>query len=78
MPGVNREEIDLQVYENQLGVEAPCRSDIPSRRFGGRYRLLIEFPKPIDPSAVKARYVHGVLEVRVSKKSSRGVRIKVE
>ncbi|MEM2095676.1 MAG: Hsp20/alpha crystallin family protein [Candidatus Caldarchaeum sp.] len=78
MPGVRREEIDLQVYENQLGVEAPCSTNIPSRRYGGRYRLLIELPKPIDHSAVKARYVHGVLEVRVSKKAGRGVKIAVE
>ncbi|MEM2237188.1 MAG: Hsp20/alpha crystallin family protein [Candidatus Caldarchaeum sp.] len=78
MPGVRREDIELQVYENQLAVEAPCRMETPSRRYGSRYKLLIDLPKPIDPAAVKARYLQGVLEVRVSKKAGKGVRIAVE
>ncbi len=78
MPGVKREDIDLQVYENKIAIEAPCRMDIPSRRYGNRYRLLIDLPKPIDPSFVRARYVQGVLEVKVGKKAGRGVKIAVE
>ncbi len=78
MPGVKKEDINLQVYENKIAVEAPCKMDIPSRRYGNRYRLLIDLPKQIEPSAVRARYVQGVLEVKVSKKTDRGVRIVVE
>uniref|UniRef100_A0A7C5LCS4 Hsp20/alpha crystallin family protein n=1 Tax=Caldiarchaeum subterraneum TaxID=311458 RepID=A0A7C5LCS4_CALS0 len=78
MPGVKRDEIELQVFENQLAIEAPCRSDLPSRRYGNKYKVLIDLPRPINPEQVKARYVQGVLEVRVSKKAGRGVRIPVE
>lgn len=79
MPGVKKEEIDLQVYENRLAVEGPCREDLPSRRFGNRYRLLIDLPEAVDASDVKARYLHGVLEIRVKKKKKgRGAKIPVE
>lgn len=78
MPGVRKEEIDLHVYEDGLSVEAPCRSDIPSRRYGNRYRLMVRLPREVDVSSANARYLHGVLEVKIAKKSSRGTRIKIE
>lgn len=78
MPGVRKEEIDLQVYEDRLSVEAPCRRDIPSGRYGNRYRLLVELPSAVDVNSAKARYVQGVLEVMVAKKGRKGTKIAVE
>jgi len=78
MPGVRKEDIDVRVHENQIAIEAPCRMEIPSRRLGNRYKLLVDLPKQVDPNMVKARYQLGVLEIRVSKKRQAGVRIPVE
>lgn len=78
MPGADKEKIDLYADENRLIVEAPCRQDIPSARYGNRYRLMIELPTAIDTSNIKARYIQGVLEIRVSKKKTRGTKIKIE
>ncbi len=78
MPGADKEKIDLYADENRIIVEAPCRQDIPSARYGNRYRLMIELPTAIDTSNIKARYIQGVLEIRVSKKKTRGTKIKIE
>lgn len=78
MPGVRKEDIEIEVFENGLMVEAPCRPDIPSGRYGNRYRLMVELPSGLDTSSATARYLHGVLEVKVSKKGARGTKIKVE
>ncbi len=78
MPGADKEKIDLYADENRLTIEAPCRQDIPSARYGNRYRLMIELPTTVDISNIKARYLQGVLEVRIPKKKTRGTKIKVE
>lgn len=78
MPGVKKEEIELQAYEDRLSIEAPCREHIPSRRFGNRYRLLVELPGGVDVSSASARYLHGVLEVKIAKKGRKGTKIVVE
>jgi HSP20 family protein len=78
MPGVRKEDIDMQVFEKHITIEAPCHMNIPSRRHGNRYRLMVELPQAINPETVKARYLHGVLEVRINKRIGRGVKINIE
>lgn len=78
MPGVRKEDIDMQVFEKHIAVEAPCYMKIPSRRQGNRYRLMVELPQSINPESVRARYLQGVLEVRINKRTSKGVKINIE
>jgi HSP20 family protein len=78
MPGVRKEDIDMQVFEKHITIEAPCHMNIPSRRHGNRYRLMVELPQAINPETVKARYLHGVLEVRINKRMRGGFKINIE
>ncbi|MCD6341766.1 MAG: Hsp20/alpha crystallin family protein [Thaumarchaeota archaeon] len=76
LPGANKEEIDLRVQEDNIRIEAPCRS--PLRKVEeGKYILHVKLPTKIDPETAKARYKDGVLEV-LAKKKIAGFKIKVE
>jgi len=77
IPGSDKDEINLEVGEGILRLDAPCRRTTPGG--GGRYTLQLQIPEYVDPSRATARYHNGVLEIRIPKKHPRGgVRIKVE
>lgn len=72
LPGVTREEIDLQMNESDLEISV----DSERRKYHKRVRL----PAAVDPKTTKATYTNGVLDVTVNKKDKApgGVRIEVK
>ncbi|UCD92171.1 MAG: Hsp20/alpha crystallin family protein [Methanobacteriota archaeon] len=59
LPGVEKEEIDLDVTSHKLTVEV----DTPQRR----YHKVVELPCRVDEKSVKATFKNGVLDITLSK-----------
>lgn len=72
MPGVNKEDIDLNATEKTLEIRAEGENR--------RYHEIVELPCEVIPDSAKARYNNGVLEVVFKKKypEKKGKKIKVE
>jgi HSP20 family protein len=60
MPGVNKEDIDLNASEKSLEIKAEGENR--------KYYETVELPAEVDPDSAKARYNNGVLEVVLKKK----------
>ena len=60
MPGVNKEDIDLNASETTLEIKAEGESR--------KYFEVVELPCEVIPESAKARYNNGVLEVILKKK----------
>jgi HSP20 family protein len=71
MPGINKEDIELNVTEGSLGVTTNAER---------KYRTQIDLKVPVDPESAKAAYRNGILSVtlRVKGKSNKGIKISVE
>jgi len=79
LPGVEKSDIKLELREDRLLLEAPCRRPTPSTRHGDRYLLQLTLPEDVEPRTARARYQNGVLEVRLPKKTARrGTRITIQ
>ncbi len=72
MPGVRKEDIDLNATERSLEIKAEGENR--------RYHEVVELPCEVIPDSAKARYNNGVLEVVFKKKhpEKKGKKIKVE
>ncbi len=72
MPGVKKEDIDLNATERSLEIKAEGENR--------RYHEIVELPCEIVPESAKARYNNGVLEVVFKKKhpEKKGKKIKIE
>jgi len=72
MPGVKKEDIDLNATEKTLEIRAEGENR--------RYHEIVELPCEVIPESAKARYNNGVLEVVFKKKypEKKGKKIKVE
>ncbi|MES2155508.1 MAG: archaeal heat shock protein Hsp20 [bacterium] len=72
LPGVTRDDIDLQMNESDLEISV----DSERRKYHKRVKL----PAAVDPKTTTATYNNGVLDVTVNKKSgpAGGVKIKVK
>ncbi len=72
MPGVNKEDIELNATEKELEIKAESENR--------RYYERVELPCEVVPDSAKARYNNGVLEVVFKKKypEKKGKKIKVE
>ncbi|HUR61687.1 MAG TPA: archaeal heat shock protein Hsp20 [Candidatus Thermoplasmatota archaeon] len=71
LPGVSREDIDLNMTELELEISV----DNERRKYHKRVKL----PAKVDPSTTKATYTNGILDVTVAKtgKGNTGVKIPV-
>lgn len=73
LPGVNREDIDVEVRQNQLRVTGEIkereRTGLLRRqsRPVGRFDYLVAVPGEIDPDKLDATLTNGVLTVRLGK-----------
>uniref|UniRef100_A0A7C3M9P9 Hsp20/alpha crystallin family protein n=1 Tax=Archaeoglobus fulgidus TaxID=2234 RepID=A0A7C3M9P9_ARCFL len=71
MPGVNKEDIEVNATETTLEIRAEGENR--------KYYETVELPSEIDPDSAKARYNNGVLEVilkkRTPKKSGKKIQI---
>ncbi len=72
MPGVRKEDIDLNATEKSLEIRAEGENR--------RYHEIVNLPCEVVPESAKARYNNGVLEVVFKKKypERKGKKIKVE
>ncbi|ADB57873.1 archaeal heat shock protein Hsp20 [Archaeoglobus profundus] len=72
MPGVSKEDIELNATERELEIKAESENR--------RYYERVELPCEVIPDSAKARYNNGVLEVIFKKKypEKKGKKIKVE
>jgi HSP20 family protein len=73
MPGVSKENIKIQAYDNKVDVE----SNDPKRK----YHEVIDIPPEADIETVKSTYNNGILEIVFGKKQqkgSQGKEIKIE
>jgi len=86
LPGVNREDIDLQVDSDTLTIRGQRKASQEGRtvrleRPAGRFERSFRIGVPIEPARVEATYRSGVLQVSIPKASIKGparVRIDVE
>lgn len=87
LPGVEKKDIKLNVTEDALELSAELKVERAEehpgvirreRRVGKFYRSL-SLPCKVKPEGAKAKYVNGVLEVRLPKAEvGRGFEVKVE
>ncbi|GAB4265637.1 MAG: Hsp20/alpha crystallin family protein [Deferrisomatales bacterium] len=82
VPGVDREEIDLQISDGLLVLrgERPLHTADPSVGYhrvecpNGIFQRSFRLPEGIDPEGVQAVYADGVLRITVPKSASGGRR----
>lgn len=74
LPGVHPDDVQVQLHEGQLYVRATRRNETPQDATAlvletpeGEFVRGIGLATPIDENGVEARYVDGVLEVRLPK-----------
>jgi len=60
MPGVNKEDIELNASETKLEIKAEGENR--------KYYEVVDLPDEVDPNSAKARYNNGVLEVILKRK----------
>ncbi len=70
LPGVGREDIDLQMNESDLEISV----DTERRKYHKRVKL----PTAVDPKTTKATFNNGVLDVTVNKKTGPSGSVKIE
>ena len=84
LPGLERDDIDLQVEANALTIHGERSRTAPVggirlERPAGRFRRSFRIGIPIDPAGVRASYRAGVLEVRLPKAAPTGpARVTIE
>lgn len=75
LPGVDREDIDVRVEENTLVLQGERKPDnevetgkaYRMERAFGTFSRRFSLPTTVDPTRITARYVDGVLEIRLPK-----------
>ncbi len=81
LPGVSKDDVKLNVYENEIHIYAPCSYEYELRKRcrirASCYKLDLELPSEIIIDEVKARFREGVLEIRLPKKE-KGIRIRID
>jgi HSP20 family protein len=79
LPGVRKEDIDVNIYENQLTINAELKEEkeagtegkpLFSERWTGKVSRSIRLPMEIDDKGAQARCADGVLHLTLPKKTS--------
>ncbi|CAG8735809.1 12547_t:CDS:2 [Dentiscutata heterogama] len=76
LPGVTKEQINLDVRENML-VISEGNAHIQERRYGSFSRA-ITLPRSAKTSDIAAKFEHGVLEVKIPKDENKESRKKID
>ena len=85
LPGLNEADVKIELDDNVLTVSGERKAEHEERKEGyyrverssGTFSRSLTLPEGVDPSAVKASFDRGVLEVRIPKPEQRKPR-KVE
>jgi len=72
MPGVSKDDIELKATTNSLTISTKSSQE------GRKYYKEIELPVPINSDYAKARYVNGILEIKLKKAGEKHKNIKVD
>lgn len=80
IPGVRKENIDVNVQGNQVSISAEVKRDLPkeqerhvySERYEGRAFRSFSLPVDVDGEAAQAQYDGGVLTLTLPKKTGNG------
>lgn len=75
LPGIRREDLDVQVYEDRLVITGERQGEIReereqyvrSERYAGRFRRVLPLPSDVDADRIRAVLRNGVLEVTLPK-----------
>jgi HSP20 family protein len=71
VPGVKKEDIQLEVLENQLHIRGERKLDASHRAIGerafGKFERVWALPKDADANKIEAAYADGVLTVTLTK-----------
>lgn len=75
LPGVNKDQIKIDMHENQLTVSGERREEKKeedkkrhlSEVFYGSFMRSFTFPTTVDPERIEAKYDNGVLSISVPK-----------
>ena len=80
LPGLNKEEIHVSVYENQLSINAERREEneaqpgkatiLLSERGFGKISRTVALPQALDDTAAQATHQNGVLYLTLPKRAS--------
>lgn len=80
VPGVNPQDIDLQLEKGVLTLTGERKSPLPPQdkkttvhideRYAGRFRRVVTLPDDIDPNAVHARCKDGVLHISIQRRAA--------
>jgi HSP20 family protein len=80
VPGMDPASIGLHLERGVLTLSGERSSELPSptetesvhirERFAGRFRKVVSLPDDIDPDAVSARCIDGVLHISVKRRQS--------
>lgn len=83
VPGVRKEDIDIQIDDNRLTISAEVKKEaeekddgrvIRSERHFGYASRSVWLDKPVDESRATARYENGVLELTLPQKATAAAR----
>lgn len=86
LPGVNREDINVNVTDQYVTISAEARREdfydrggvYREERYYGSISRVIPLPLPVQPEKARARFRNGVLEITLPKAlEARGVRVKI-
>jgi len=75
LPGMKREEIDLQLHQQTLTISGERRAEnkvedsetYRAERYVGRFQRSVQLPRTVDSTKVKAQYRDGILTVTLPK-----------
>jgi len=79
LPGIKKEDIQISIDGDQLSITAEARREqgvkdgervLRSERYTGKFHRAFALGSTIDESAASARYVDGVLELTLPKKTA--------
>ena len=78
LPGVEKEDIQLHIYNKTLEIKAEAKKGELKRRYS-RFYTKVTLPAEVDPLKAKASFKNGVLEVKLPKREvARRFSIKIE
>ncbi|WP_300454483.1 Hsp20/alpha crystallin family protein [Accumulibacter sp.] len=77
-PGIDPASLDVQIEKGVLTIAGERQLEQPGgeatvhidERFAGRFRRVVTLPDDVDPNAVEAKYVDGVLRISIGRRES--------